>query len=116
MNGDQGQAGMWSVWATTVVLAATIAVLAWSSAVEARHRAETAADLAALAGASAQVRGEDPCVPAARVAQAQGVRLVGCAPEAGSVGVLVEVAELSSLLRRVDMPPVRARARAGVSP
>lgn len=116
MSEDRGQAGLWSVWATALVLATTIAALTWSAAVEARQRAETAADLAALAGASAQVRGLDPCGPAGRVAHAQGARLVGCAPEPAAVGVVVEVVTLSSLLQRLDMPPARARARAGVPP
>lgn len=116
MNGDHGQAGLWSVWAAALVLAATTAVLTWGAAVETRQRAETVADMAALAAASAQVRGQDPCAPAHRVAQAQRGRLVTCAPAVGAVAVVVEVPASSTLLRRLDMPPARARARAGVPP
>lgn len=116
MSGDHGQAGLWSVWASAVVLAVVMAVLGWSAAVVARQRAESAADLAALAAASAQVRGQDPCGAAGRVARGQGARLVSCVPEPAAVSVMVEVAPPSTLLRRLDMPPARARARAGVPP
>jgi secretion/DNA translocation related TadE-like protein len=114
VSGDRGQAGLWSVWACMVVLAAVMAVLGWSSALVARQRAENAADLGALAAASAQVRGEEPCGTADRVARAQGARLVRCVPEPGAVSLVVEVVAPSSLLRRLDLPPARARARAGV--
>lgn len=98
------------------MLAVVTVVLGWSAAVVARQRAENAADLAALAAASAQVRGEEPCAAASRVARAQGARLVHCVPESGAVRLVVEVVAPSSLMRRLEMPPARARARAGVEP
>jgi len=116
VTGERGLAGLWTVWATTVVLAVALGALAWSAALVAHHRAETAADLTALAAATAQVRGGDPCGVAGRVAEAQGGRLVSCEPQPTSVSVLVEVATPSRMLRRLDMPPARARARAGVPP
>jgi secretion/DNA translocation related TadE-like protein len=113
---ERGLAGLWTVWATTVVLAVAVGALGRGAALVARHRAETAADLTALAAATAQVRGGDPCGVAGRVASAQGARLVSCALQARSVSVLVEVATPSRVLRWLDMPPARARARAGVPP
>lgn len=116
MSRDRGQAGLWSVWAATVVLAAALSALGWSAAVGARQRAESAADLAALAAAAAQVRGRDPCAAAEQVVRAQDARLVLCVPEPGAVSLVVEVPPPSSVLRRLEVPPARARARAGVPP
>ena len=114
---DAGLAALWTVWATGVVLSVTVATLAWAGAVQGRQRAENAADLAALAGARAERSGGDGCERAARVSQANGARLIRCEPVAGSlVMVVVEVASASRLLRGLDVPPARARARAGVPP
>ena len=116
MTGDRGHAGLWSVWAAAVLLAVTVAVVSWAGALGARQRAEAAADLAALAGASAQTRGADPCAAADRVARAQQARLVRCVSEAAAVLVEVEVHLPSATLRWLSVPPARARARAGVVP
>ena len=83
----------------------------WST----RQRAEAAADLAALAGAQALLRGGDACGAAKRVAAAragEGGRL-----RAGGehLYLVVEVA-LPGVLGRLDVPPARARARAGEPP
>jgi secretion/DNA translocation related TadE-like protein len=96
---------MWSV---------ATAALSIGGAVVARHRAASAADLAALAGAASVAGGiGEPCAEAARVAAAVRSRLVAC--ERGSDGSLVVVAEtaLPGLLARWPLPPARARARAG---
>jgi secretion/DNA translocation related TadE-like protein len=81
--------------------------------VVARHRAAGAADLAALAGAQLLVRGDpQPCAAAARVAEESGARLDSCQVEAGTVLVVTAV-ELGWSAWGLDMPPARARARAG---
>jgi len=71
----------------------------------ARQRAETAADLAALAGAQAVARGDpSPCSAAGAAASANGAVLAGCSVTGGAVGVSV----------RVSRPtPAVAAARAG---
>lgn len=112
---DRGSAGVWTVWAVVLVLSVCLGVLAWAGAVVARQRAENAADLAALAAARSHLGGLDGCVAAARVAAASGARLVACRPGMSDVTVSVEV-PLAVPLRRLDMPPARARARAGVPP
>ena len=104
------------MWAATVVLAVTVAAVCWGAALTARQRAEAAADFAALAGARAQAQGEEPCAAADLVAVAQDARLVRCVLEPRAVSVVVEVRVPSPALRRLDMPPARARARAGVLP
>lgn len=111
--GERGSATVWSLCAGTVLLLTALAVLAWSGALVVRQRAEAAADLAALAGAQALLSGSPPCGRAGRVAVAGGARLVACDVAAGSVTVVVEV-RVPGVLRRLDVPPARARARAGV--
>jgi secretion/DNA translocation related TadE-like protein len=113
---DAGLAGLWTLWAAVVVLSACLAVLAWAAAIVARQRAEAAADLAALAAARALVAGAAPCPAGVRVATAAGARMVGCAAVADSVTVVVEVSLPRAAVLGLDVPPARARARAGVPP
>ena len=55
------------------------AVLVLGSAVATRHRAENAADLAALAGSADAARGREPaCATAREVAERNGATLVRC--------------------------------------
>jgi secretion/DNA translocation related TadE-like protein len=88
--------------AVTMIL--SLAVIAWGGAALARHRAEAAADLAALAAASAESEmsaapealagpiSPAVCSPAARVVAADGAELAGCLLNAdGSVTVRVTV-------------------------
>lgn len=116
---ERGSASLWLVWVCAVLTAATAAVLAVSGALVARQRAEAAADLAALAAARAGTLGGAACTAAARVASAGGARLVVCAssgqPSRPAVTVVVEVA-VPRVLHALDVPPARARARAGVPP
>lgn len=81
----------------------------------AQRHAAGAADLAALAGASATV---DPCARAAAVAGANEARLTGCAIDANDVVVEVSrpmPALTAQLLHAFRLPsaPITARARAG---
>ena len=57
--------------------------------VVAHRTAQSAADLAALAGAEAELRGAGGCAVAAAVAEANGATLTGC--EAGGSDLRVEV-------------------------
>jgi secretion/DNA translocation related TadE-like protein len=92
------------------VLSATAGVVR-GLAVLARHRAEAAADLAALAGAAAVLDGPAvACVEADRVALANGGRLSRCLV-AGEV-IEVEVARVLPLGRLGRWTAV-GRARAG---
>ena len=114
---ERGSAGLLVVWVSAVVMAVTTAALVWGAALAARHRAAQAADLAALAAArdAASVTGR-PCPAAERVARHTGavVRVCDLLPD-GSVLVVVELA-VPGVLPGLDMPPARARARAGALP
>ena len=75
------------------------------------HRgAQGAADLAALAGASAQVDGRDPCGVAAHIASANHAQLTSCTLGSASVAVQVSVKTMRLF---GESHQLRARARAG---
>ncbi|MFD9691797.1 Rv3654c family TadE-like protein [Kitasatospora sp. NPDC059088] len=96
----------------TTVFAATVAV---GTVVAARHRAESAADLAALAAADRLLLDPDGgCARAVGIAAAQGAALVSCAVDrsADAVEVVAEV-PVGGLPRRLPVGPARARSRAG---
>lgn len=85
-------------------------------AIVAAHRvAQSAADLAVLAGAAtlADQRGRDPCAAAGEVAAANGARLGSCAVEGSDVLVEVVVDGPRWLGQDQDLS---ARARAGPAP
>jgi secretion/DNA translocation related TadE-like protein len=114
---DRGSATVWVVLACLVTWSVTTVALSIGGVVVARHRAASAADLAALAGARTLASGDvfgDPCAEAQRVAAAARARLVACDRMAdGSLQVVAEVALPRLLARWPDLPPARARARAG---
>ncbi|EGD55061.1 hypothetical protein SCNU_11046 [Gordonia neofelifaecis NRRL B-59395] len=90
-----------------------VAALYVGAAVVARHRAQSAADLAALAGAAAESSGQgDGCGEARRLAARQegAPRVVGCSVDGGDVQVRVAV-RIS--LGRYGIRDAVAAARAG---
>lgn len=95
--------------AVLVALTAGFAYL--GVAVVARHRAQSAADLAALAGAGRLAHGgEAACAEAAAVATAMGTNIARCSIENLDVVVAVDV---TVALGRFGVGPARAVARAG---
>jgi len=102
--------------AMVLVMAATIAILV-VTAVLAGHRARAAADLAALAGATAAAEGLDACRTAQAVAEVNGGVLTSCrfAGTPTSFVVSVTVAVRTGL--RAPLPDaVHADAKAGNVP
>jgi secretion/DNA translocation related TadE-like protein len=77
----------------------------------AHRRAEVAADLGALAGASAVRGGAAPCAAAARIVERHDADVTRCVVEGQSVVVATAV----RLLPALGGVEVRARARAGPS-
>lgn len=109
---DRGERGAATVFATVVAGAVLLlgAVLGVVAAVVVDLRtAQAAADLAALAGASAVGRAADPCDDAARVALANGAELRACHSQGREVVVEVVVAGPRWLGLAAD-PTARARA------
>ncbi|MDQ3627953.1 MAG: hypothetical protein M3419_03915 [Actinomycetota bacterium] len=75
---ERGVATVVAVGLLGVVLVVTVVGVAIVTLVGARHRAETAADLGALAGAVAVRDGSDGCAAAARVTAANDAVLASC--------------------------------------
>ncbi|GAB2692695.1 Rv3654c family TadE-like protein [Thalassiella azotivora] len=100
------------VAALGIVLASLVGLV---SVVSARHGAQAASDLAALAAADVSTgrRPGDPCAVAAAVSGRNGAALAGCRVDGADVHVQVEVrpAGLAGALG-----PARARATAGPAP
>lgn len=113
------EAGSASIWvlscAALLLLVASVAVLR-AAAIVARHRAESAADLAALAAAGRIGITDAMCPAAAAVAVRNGATLVSCttalAPDGRSGTVTARVA-LRVSLPLVGSREVIASARAG---
>jgi secretion/DNA translocation related TadE-like protein len=108
---DAGSATILVLGLTAVVWVAGLVVLLLGQVADARARAATAADLAALAGASHVVTG-DPCRAARRVASAQSAELDACRTDGWTVQVVARVRLHGALAL---FPPAEARARAGPS-
>lgn len=109
---ERGSATVWVVALAGVLAAVAMAAVLVGAAVVGRHRATTAADLAALAAAERAVRGDPAaCAAAERLAGANGARLTACAVGSGAV-VEVTVA-LPVRLGPLGVHRADARARAG---
>ncbi|MBQ6641088.1 MAG: flp pilus-assembly TadE/G-like family protein [Saccharopolyspora sp.] len=111
-------AGVATVLAAVLILGLLVILgfgLALGSAVLARHRAEGAADLAALAAAShATAGGTAACEQAERVARGMHASVLDCRLSGPDARVIV--AERTSALPGLLSSQVSARARAGPAP
>lgn len=89
---DRGSATVVAAIFLAALVAVAVVVLQLAGAVIARHRAGSAADLAALAGAGAVLT--DPrsvCARAGLVAAANGARMSSCGVQGWDVLVMTEV-------------------------
>lgn len=108
---DRGAATVWAAGAIAGLMSLTVFGLYLGGALVARHQAESAADLAALAGAGSVVAGEQyACARARRVTDRMGVRLASC--RARGWDVLVEVVARPGG-RLGGLGDATSRARAG---
>jgi phosphoribosylaminoimidazole-succinocarboxamide synthase len=106
---DRGSASVWLLAIGLVVLSAGLAGASVGAAHVARHQAQVAADLGALAGAARSVEGSRiACQRAGSIATANGARMVACDLDELDLTITVEVAPASGLSR-----PATATARAG---
>ncbi|OLF15846.1 Rv3654c family TadE-like protein [Actinophytocola xanthii] len=110
-EGDRGAASVWAAAGILAVLIVATAVVWVVAATTTRHRAESAADLAALAAAALAPHGErSACGRARWVVEQMRVELRSCHLKGWDA--LVEVtAEPSGLF--ATFGPAAARARAG---
>ncbi|MEV7022377.1 Rv3654c family TadE-like protein [Kitasatospora sp. NPDC093558] len=112
---DAGSATVWLVAFAMLGCSVFAATMAVGAVVVARHRAEAAADLAALASADRLLLDPDGgCGRAVGIVAAQGAGLVSCVVDRDedAVEVVAEV-PVAGLPVRLPVGPARARARAG---
>ncbi len=115
LRDERGSATVWVLALAAVLGLVTTASVLVGVAVVARHRAASAADLAALAAAGRAVTGDpDACAAAHDVARVNGADLTGCSVGSGAV-VQVEVA-IDVRLGRLGVHEAVGRARAGPVP
>lgn len=109
---DDGSASLLVVVHLTVLLVVGVALAAVAGLYVAERRAQSAADLAALAGAAAVRDGADGCAAASEVAEANDAHLVTCRSEGREIRIRVEVDGPRWAGRQVRLS---AQARAGPS-
>lgn len=108
---ERGSATVIAVTMLAVIVSITLGAMAFGGAIVARHRAQAAADLAALAAAGGLARGVDAaCADAASVATAMRAAVGACLVEQLDVVVTVEV---PVALGRWGLGTATALARAG---
>ena len=112
-RGDSGSASLLVVALTGVVLLLGLAGAFLTATGAAHRRAQSAADLAALAGATAGQRGGDACAVAAQVADHNGARSAACRVEGDDVVVRVSLVGPEFLGHSWELV---GRARAGPDP
>lgn len=109
---DASQRGSGTVLALVVLMAGVVllsAVVFAANLLGASSKATSAADMAALAAATARLAGsDDPCSAARGVADDYGVRVTGCRPDGEDVIVTVTASPGMRAL-----PDVDRSARAG---
>ncbi|MFI5509796.1 Rv3654c family TadE-like protein [Mycobacterium sp. NPDC051804] len=110
-SAESGSATLVAVAMMAVLLTITVAGVYLGTAAVARHRAQAAADLAALAAAGGLADGaQAACVRAVAVADAMRTTVAECSVTGLDVVVAVEV---SVALGRLGVGTARAVARAG---
>lgn len=113
-RGERGAATVFGVVLIGLLVSFTIACCVVGSVVSRHRRAESAADLAALAGAQELQSGGDGCAGAARIARANGAHLQTCRITGFDVVVSVRVPAAPFFGAGLNLP-ARARAGPGVS-
>jgi secretion/DNA translocation related TadE-like protein len=107
---ERGSATLFAVAVVGVLVLVGAALGVAGAMVHAHRVAQSAADLAALAGARSRARGGDGCAAAATIAAANGARVDSCVTDGFDVRVQVTVPGPRWLGQRHDLS---AQARAG---
>lgn len=109
-RGEQGSGTLLVLAASGLLMFVGVALAGVAAIVLAHRASQAAADLAALAGASAAASGVDACAAAEEMAAANESSLLRCTLVGETVTVVVGVEGPRLLSRRYDMT---AEARAG---
>jgi secretion/DNA translocation related TadE-like protein len=106
---DRGYALLWGLLLASALVLVGVAALSLCSLAVAHTRAGNAADLAAIAGATARTY---PCLAASRVAAGNAAELLECASFEGDVIVRVGV-RIPEVARWLGQDRLEVTARAG---
>lgn len=106
---ERGSATVFVVIALALMLFAGSTVGAVGGIVVAHRRAQSAADLAALAGAAALGTAADPCAQARVVAEANAASLDACERSGADLTVVISV-DCPRLIRWIGRSAAKARA------
>jgi secretion/DNA translocation related TadE-like protein len=110
-NRERGSATVWVLAAGLLTISVATVSAASGAAVVARHRAQVAADLGALAAATRVFEGQGPaCAWGGEIVTRNGARLIGC--DVDGFDVVVTVSATPSGFAAAA-GPARASARAG---
>ncbi len=107
---EHGAATVFAIACLAVLLLVGSALGVVAAMVRAHRSAQSAADLAALAGAAALAHSRDACGSAEAIATANGAELIACEVESQDAVITVSVAGPRWLGQTADLT---ARARAG---
>ena len=110
-SGESGSATVLGLVTVALLTTAALVAAAVAGVLVGHRRVAAAADLAALAGATAVQEGRAACAAAARVAVANGARLGGC-QVSGEIVTVEAVADVRSGL----WPAVRVSSRSRAGP
>ena len=110
MRREDGAGTVLAVSLMGVVLLVAVGTTGAVGLVATHRRAQSGADLAALAAAAALQDGGDPCARARQIAGRNGTEVRGCVVEGWEVAVMVVATSQRILGQVLDLP---ARARAG---
>jgi len=111
---ERGTATVTALGLVALLVLVAAASTGTTAIVLAHRRAQVAADLASLAGASALQAGADPCAAAVRIADRHDATITGCLVDGLSVVVATEV-QLPPVLGGRAVP-ARSRAGPGTTP
>jgi secretion/DNA translocation related TadE-like protein len=115
-RGDRGSASIWILAAGALVVAIGVTALTAGAAVIARHQAQNAADLGALAGAArAELEPDQACAVAAAVVTANQATMGSCRVVGFDVTVMAEVPVegVPTAIGSAAIGPAEATSRAG---
>lgn len=114
-GGEEGAGTVLLLGVAAVVVLLALAVGSLGAAQRARGAAQAAADLGALAAATALQAGLDPCATAAAAVDRNGAELAECLPEGGGA-VRVTAVGSASMPGGLPLGQASAAARAGPRP
>jgi secretion/DNA translocation related TadE-like protein len=113
VDGDRGSVTVLGAFVVAALVGVTVLIVYLGAATAARHRAQSGADLAALAAAGRALLAEpDPCGAAREIGSVNAVRVTDCTVDGSEVSVRTSV---SISLGPFGSREARARARAGPS-